>query len=101
MKMVGEGLLSLEEARKLARKEADGDLTEKDIISIMHKIEEALASTYTPPWNEPLPGEKYAGRREYYAKQLEIYKNRLDQLRGEKSQSIGQPKKKADPLGIR
>ncbi|MBA7653502.1 hypothetical protein ES703_61351 [subsurface metagenome] len=86
MRMVGEGLLTLEEGKGLATKEKDDDLTEKDVISIMHTIERALATTYTP-LNEPLPGEEYAERREYYAQQLETYRNRLDQIRTGKTET--------------
>lgn len=84
MKMVNEGLLTLPEGKELARKEKEGNLNEKDIISIMHTIERALASTYTL-LNEPLGGEKYAERRNYYAKQLDIYRKRLDQIRAAKT----------------
>ncbi|MBA7664675.1 hypothetical protein ES703_72736 [subsurface metagenome] len=86
MRMVNEGLLTLDEGKGLATKESAGSLTEKDIISIMHTIERALASTYTP-LNEPLGGEEYAERRTYYAQQLEVYKNRLDQIRAGKTEA--------------
>lgn len=86
MKMVKEGLLTLEEGKGLARKDEEGNLTEKDIISIMHTIERALASTYTV-LNEPISGAKYAERRNYYAQQLDIYRKRLDELRAERTPS--------------
>lgn len=85
MKMVNEDLLTFSEGKELARKEKEGDLGEKDIISIMHTIERALASTYTV-LNEPISGEKYAERRNYYAQQLDIYRKRLDQLRTGKTE---------------
>ncbi len=84
MRMVDEGLLTFEEGKGLATKEKDDDLTEKDVISIMHTIERALAATYTP-LNEPLEGKEYAERRNYYAQQLEVYRNRLDQIRAGKT----------------
>lgn len=83
MKMVNEGLLTKKEGKGLARKEKDDDLGEKDIISIMHTIERALASTYTV-LNEPIAGAQYAKRRQYYTEQLEVYRQRLEQLRRSK-----------------
>lgn len=85
MRMVNEGLLTLDEGKGLAIKEKGGDLTEKDIISIMHTIERALAATYTP-LNEPLEGGTYEERRGYYTQQLEAYQNRLDQIRAGKAE---------------
>ncbi|MBA7701369.1 hypothetical protein ES703_110105 [subsurface metagenome] len=86
MRMVEEGLLTLEEGKGLATKEKDDDLSEKDVISIMHTIERALASTYTP-LNEPLEGGTYAERREYYTQQLEIYQGQLDRIRSGKTET--------------
>jgi len=78
MKMVKEGLITQAEGRKLARKDADDDLGEKDIISIMHTIERALEATYDAI-GSPIPGRE--DQRKYYIEQLEQYKSRLDEYR--------------------
>lgn len=78
MRMVREGLITQAEGRKLARKDADNDLGEKDIISIMHTIERALEATYDAI-GSPLPGRE--DQRKYYVEQLEQYKSRLDEYR--------------------
>lgn len=82
-KMISEGLLTKEEGQKLARRESQDQLTEKDIISIMHTLERAMAATHDAA-GFPLEGPEYAGHRKYYAEQLEHYKALLQRRRSEK-----------------
>jgi hypothetical protein len=81
-KMITEGIITPEEGKDLALKTIKGELTEKDIISIMHTIQSAIGETYDALGTE-LKGPEMAKNRLYYVQQLESYQKRLDKLRGQ------------------
>jgi len=75
--------ISATKALTKSRLETEDNLTEKDIISIMHTLERAMAATHDAA-GFPLEGPEYAEHRKYYAEQLEHYKELLQRRRAEK-----------------